>query len=144
LAVYVACSTILTSATQPHQTLVPPLIYTYQSPVALYILVHIITDSLCATNFIYKMQAQTSHLTRTSTCPAELHTATISSHSYFTFNTLSSFPSHPTAERNRKALVIRKHAVFKARLPSMQIFLEAEYNIHEINVRHDSLPHSQN
>jgi hypothetical protein len=86
-------------------------------------------------------RAQTSpHLTRTSNYPAELLTATISTHNYFTVNRLD----HPFLPIPHLNLVIRKHAVFKATLPRMQIFLEEEYNIHEINVRHDSLPQSQN
>lgn len=73
---------------QPYQKLVPHLRYTYWSSIVSYILVHIITHILCATNFIYKMWAQTSHLTRTSTCPAKLCTAINSSHNSFTFNRL--------------------------------------------------------
>lgn len=87
--ILVACSTTLLQLVEPYQKLVPPLRYTYWSLIVSYILDHIITHSLCAANFIYKMRAQTSpHLTRTSTCPAKLHTAINSIHHSFMINRL--------------------------------------------------------
>jgi len=123
--IIVACSTTFTSAT----IAIPKIgtsfeVYVIGPHLVSYILFHIITHSLCAANFTYKMRVQTSpHMIRTSTCPAKLHTAINSSHNSFTINRLD-HPSLPTFNSKRKALVIRKHAVSKARLPRMQIFLD--------------------
>ena len=131
--ILVACSTTLLQLVQQYQKLVPPLRYIYQSPIVSYILVHIITHSLCAANFIYKVRVQTSpHLTRTSTCPAKLHTAINSSHHSFTINRLDHlFLPIP------HLILTQKFLYAENMLYPRQDYHECKYFlIHEINVIH--------